>query len=178
MDANCVQTRPCARSLMDDQAGHSRREPLGRLRHHPGQTGLPGRRPLPHDRRWCRQELSRNALPRPCPPRGNAPAALRVLLIATSLEAGALPPGLDKTAVLEGTQRGGKALSAREPRAALQTLNWPRASSAAFARPIFASPIWARADRPGDQTIPKNPGLTRGEALLQRGRWRLGRRWG
>ena len=37
----------------------------------------------------------------PCPPRGNAPQHYVYTLIATSLEAGALPPGLDKAAVLE-----------------------------------------------------------------------------
>ena len=47
----------------------------------------------------------------PCPPRGNAPQHYVFTLIATSLEAGALPPGLDKAAVLE-TLKGGKALGA------------------------------------------------------------------
>lgn len=41
----------------------------------------------------------------PCPPRGNAPQHYVFTLIATSLEPGALPPGLDKAAVLE-TLRG------------------------------------------------------------------------
>jgi Raf kinase inhibitor-like YbhB/YbcL family protein len=47
----------------------------------------------------------------PCPPRGNAPQHYVYTLIATSLEAGALPPGLDKAAVLEAL-KGGKALGA------------------------------------------------------------------
>lgn len=47
----------------------------------------------------------------PCPPRGNAPQHYVFTLIATSLEAGALPPGLDKAAVLEAL-KGGKALGA------------------------------------------------------------------
>lgn len=47
----------------------------------------------------------------PCPPRGNAPQHYVFTLIATSLEAGALPPGLDKAAVLEAL-KGGKALRA------------------------------------------------------------------
>ena len=47
----------------------------------------------------------------PCPPRGNAPQHYVFTLIATSLEAGALPPGLDKAAVLEAF-KGGKALGA------------------------------------------------------------------
>jgi Raf kinase inhibitor-like YbhB/YbcL family protein len=47
----------------------------------------------------------------PCPPRGNAPQHYVFTLIATSLEAGALPPGLDKAAVLEAL-RGGKTLAA------------------------------------------------------------------
>jgi Raf kinase inhibitor-like YbhB/YbcL family protein len=37
----------------------------------------------------------------PCPPRGNAPQHYVFTLIATSLEPGALAPGLDKAAVLE-----------------------------------------------------------------------------
>lgn len=47
----------------------------------------------------------------PCPPRGNAPQHYVFTLIATSLEAGALQPGLDKAAVLEAL-KGGKALGA------------------------------------------------------------------
>ena len=47
----------------------------------------------------------------PCPPRGNAPQHYVFTLIATSLEASALPPRLDKTAVLEAL-KGGKALGA------------------------------------------------------------------
>jgi len=47
----------------------------------------------------------------PCPPRGNAPQHYVFTLIATSLDAGALPPGLDKAAVLEAL-KGGKALGA------------------------------------------------------------------
>mgnify|MGYP000933680157 FL=1 len=47
----------------------------------------------------------------PCPPRGNAPQHYVYTLIATSLEAGALPPGLDKAAVLEAL-KGGKAFGA------------------------------------------------------------------
>lgn len=47
----------------------------------------------------------------PCPPRGNAPQHYVLTLIATSLEAGALPPGLDKAAVLEAL-KGDKALGA------------------------------------------------------------------
>ena len=47
----------------------------------------------------------------PCPPRGNAPQHYVFTLIATSLEFGALPPGLDKAAVLEAL-KGGKALGA------------------------------------------------------------------
>jgi Raf kinase inhibitor-like YbhB/YbcL family protein len=47
----------------------------------------------------------------PCPPRGNAPQHYVYTLIATSLEAAALPPGLDKAAVLEAL-KGGKALGA------------------------------------------------------------------
>lgn len=47
----------------------------------------------------------------PCPPRGNAPQHYVFTLIATSLEPGALPPGLDKAAVLEAL-KGGKALGA------------------------------------------------------------------
>jgi Raf kinase inhibitor-like YbhB/YbcL family protein len=47
----------------------------------------------------------------PCPPRGNAPQHYVFTLIATSLEAGALSPGLDKAAVLEAL-KGGKALGA------------------------------------------------------------------
>jgi Raf kinase inhibitor-like YbhB/YbcL family protein len=47
----------------------------------------------------------------PCPPRGNAPQHYAFTLIATSLEAGALPPGLDKAAVLEAL-KGGKTLGA------------------------------------------------------------------
>jgi phosphatidylethanolamine-binding protein (PEBP) family uncharacterized protein len=47
----------------------------------------------------------------PCPPRGNATQHCVCTLIATSLEAGALPPGLDKTAVLDAL-KGGKALGA------------------------------------------------------------------
>ena len=42
----------------------------------------------------------------PCPPRGNAPQHYVYTLIATSLEAGALPPGLDKAAVLEALKDG------------------------------------------------------------------------
>ena len=47
----------------------------------------------------------------PCPPRGNAPQHYVFTLVATSLEPGALPPGLDKAAVLEAL-KGGKALGA------------------------------------------------------------------
>lgn len=47
----------------------------------------------------------------PCPPRGNAPQHYVFTLIATSLEPGALPPGLDKAAVLEAL-KGGKTLGA------------------------------------------------------------------
>jgi len=47
----------------------------------------------------------------PCPPRGNAPQHYVYTLIATSLEADALPPGLDKAAVLD-VLKGGKALGA------------------------------------------------------------------
>ncbi len=47
----------------------------------------------------------------PCPPRGNAPQHYAFTLIATSLEADALPPGLDKATVLEAL-KGGKALGA------------------------------------------------------------------
>ncbi|MDZ7653595.1 MAG: YbhB/YbcL family Raf kinase inhibitor-like protein [Burkholderiaceae bacterium] len=47
----------------------------------------------------------------PCPPRGNAPQHYVFTLIATSLEVSALPPGLDKAAVLEAL-KGGKALGA------------------------------------------------------------------
>ena len=47
----------------------------------------------------------------PCPPRSNAPQHYVFTLIATSLEAGTLPPGLDKAAVLEAL-KGGKALGA------------------------------------------------------------------
>ncbi len=47
----------------------------------------------------------------PCPPRGNAPQHYVYTLIATSLEAGALAPGLDKAAVLEAL-KGGKTLGA------------------------------------------------------------------
>lgn len=47
----------------------------------------------------------------PCPPRGNAPQHYVYTLIATSLEVDALPPGLDKAAVLEAL-KGGKALGA------------------------------------------------------------------
>ncbi|MBK8323568.1 MAG: YbhB/YbcL family Raf kinase inhibitor-like protein [Betaproteobacteria bacterium] len=47
----------------------------------------------------------------PCPPRGNAPQHYVYTLIATSLEPGALPPGLDKAAVLEAL-KGGKTLGA------------------------------------------------------------------
>jgi len=47
----------------------------------------------------------------PCPPRGNAPQHYVYTLIATSLEVGALPAGLDKAAVLEAL-KGGKALGA------------------------------------------------------------------
>ena len=47
----------------------------------------------------------------PCPPRGNAPQHYVYTLIATSLEAEALPPGLDKAAVLDAL-KGGKALGA------------------------------------------------------------------
>ena len=47
----------------------------------------------------------------PCPQRGYAPQHYVFTLIATSLEAGALPSGLDKTAVLEAL-KGGEALGA------------------------------------------------------------------
>lgn len=47
----------------------------------------------------------------PCPPRGNAPQHYVYTLIATSLEADALAPGLDKAAVLDAL-KGGKALGA------------------------------------------------------------------
>jgi Raf kinase inhibitor-like YbhB/YbcL family protein len=47
----------------------------------------------------------------PCPPRGNAPQHYVYTLIATTLDAGALPPGLDKAAVLDAL-KGGKALGA------------------------------------------------------------------
>ncbi len=47
----------------------------------------------------------------PCPPRGIAPQHYVYTLIATSVEAGALRPGLDKAAVLEAL-KGGKALGA------------------------------------------------------------------
>ena len=47
----------------------------------------------------------------PCPPRGNAPQHYVFTLIATSLEVDALPPGLDKAAVLDAL-KGGKALGA------------------------------------------------------------------
>ena len=47
----------------------------------------------------------------PCPPRGNAPQHYVFTLIATSLEPEALPPGLDKAAVLDAL-KGGKALAA------------------------------------------------------------------
>lgn len=47
----------------------------------------------------------------PCPPRGNAPQHYVFTLIATSLEPGALPSGLDKAAVLDAL-KGGKALGA------------------------------------------------------------------
>jgi hypothetical protein len=46
----------------------------------------------------------------PCPPRGNAPQHYVYTLIATSLEPGALPPGLTKSQLLEALQ--GKALGA------------------------------------------------------------------
>jgi len=46
----------------------------------------------------------------PCPPRGNAPQHYVFTLIATSLEADALPPGLEKAAVLDALR--GKALGA------------------------------------------------------------------
>jgi phosphatidylethanolamine-binding protein (PEBP) family uncharacterized protein len=47
----------------------------------------------------------------PYPPRGNAPQHYVFTLIATSLEVGALPPGLDKGAVMEAL-KGGKTLGA------------------------------------------------------------------
>jgi len=47
----------------------------------------------------------------PCPPRGNAPQHYVFTLIATTLEAEALPIGLDKAAVLDAL-KGGKALGA------------------------------------------------------------------
>jgi len=47
----------------------------------------------------------------PCPPRGNAPQHYVYTLIATTLEANALPPGLDKAAILDAL-KGGKALGA------------------------------------------------------------------
>jgi len=47
----------------------------------------------------------------PCPPRGNAPQHYVFTLIATSLEPGALPSGLDRAAVPEAL-KGGKTLSA------------------------------------------------------------------
>jgi Raf kinase inhibitor-like YbhB/YbcL family protein len=47
----------------------------------------------------------------PCPPKGNAPQHYVFTLVATSLEPGALPPGLDKAAVLDAL-KGGKALGA------------------------------------------------------------------
>lgn len=47
----------------------------------------------------------------PCPPRGNAPQHYVFTLVATTLEPGALPPGLDKAAVLDAL-KGGKALGA------------------------------------------------------------------
>jgi Raf kinase inhibitor-like YbhB/YbcL family protein len=46
----------------------------------------------------------------PCPPRGNAPQHYVYTLIATSLEPGALPPGLTKAQLLETLT--GKALGA------------------------------------------------------------------
>ena len=66
-----------------------------------GISGWPG-----HWDEFCRADYLG-----PCPPRGNAPQHYVFTLIATSLEAGALPPGLDKAAVLEAL-KGGKALGA------------------------------------------------------------------
>ena len=60
---------------------------------------------------WIRKNLFGNHWIGPCAPKGNAPQHYVFTLIATSLEANTLAPGLDKAAVLDAL-RGGKALGA------------------------------------------------------------------
>lgn len=57
-----------------------------------------------------RNTLGAQAYLGPCPPRGNAPQHFVFTLIATSLEPGALPPGLTKAQLLEALN--GKTLAA------------------------------------------------------------------
>jgi len=100
--------------LMDDQAG---RAGLG-VNHWvaygiaPGTTGLPEAAATAATAGFVAGKNSVGlTYLGPCPPRGNAPQHYVFTLIATSLEAGALPPGLDKAAVLDAL-KGGKALGA------------------------------------------------------------------
>jgi Raf kinase inhibitor-like YbhB/YbcL family protein len=100
--------------LMDDQAG---RAGLG-VNHWVAYGIAPEANGLPEAAAMAAQagfSAGKNSLGMPylgpCPPRGNAPQHYVFTLIATSLEAGALPPGLDKAAVLEAL-KGGKALGA------------------------------------------------------------------
>lgn len=100
--------------LMDDQAGRSG---LG-VNHWVGYgikanaSGLPEGAALASPAAFT---VGKNSLGMPylgpCPPRGNAPQHYVFTLIATSLEPEALPPGLDKAAVLDAL-KGGKALGA------------------------------------------------------------------
>ncbi len=100
--------------LMDDQAG---RAGLG-VNHWvaygiaPGANGLPEAAAVAAPAGFS---SGKNSLGMPylgrCPPRGNAPQHYVYTLIATTIEAGSLPPGLDKTAVLDAL-KGGKALGA------------------------------------------------------------------
>ncbi len=100
--------------LMDDQAG---RVGLG-INHWvaygiaPEATGLPEGAAVaePNGFRAGKNTVDMHYLG-PCPPRGNAPLHYVYTLIATSLESGALPPGLDKAAVLDAL-KGGKTLGA------------------------------------------------------------------
>ncbi len=100
--------------LMDDQAG---RVGLG-VNHWVAYGIAPGANGLPEgaaDAAPAGFMPGKNSVGRPylgpCPPRGNAPQHYVFTLIATSLEADALPPGLDKNAVLEAL-KGGKTLGA------------------------------------------------------------------
>jgi Raf kinase inhibitor-like YbhB/YbcL family protein len=100
--------------LMDDQAG---RAGLG-VSHWvaysiaPDQSGLAESEASAPSTKFVmgRNTLGAQAYLGPCPPRGNAPQHYVYTLIATSLDPGALPPGLTKAQLLEALN--GKTLAA------------------------------------------------------------------